>query len=357
MFIGIVPDFPAVQMMQESVPLIFHEDYLRLTQTPGHPESPERVSAIMERLKELSIPLDIRTAPLLDEKDLLRVHSDAHVARVRDFGTGYMDPDTYHHDHTFETSLRAAGGVVRAAEDAVRERRAVFVVPRPPGHHSGRDYNMGFCYFNNVAIAARKLLDEKEDISRVAIVDVDAHHGNGTCDLFHQDRDVLYISTHQWGIFPGTGNHTDVGSGPGEGYTVNLPLMGGAGDPTFSCAASDLVVPILQQYSPDVMFVSLGVDAHLMDPLTSLSLSSPGYISLLSSLADAADTICSGRIIYELEGGYHPRALAEVFSAAVARYAGMGGEVPLRYTDTREASKDSVRLRQFRDVQASYWKV
>jgi acetoin utilization deacetylase AcuC-like enzyme len=339
------------------IPLYYHEDYAQITQTPGHPESPDRVKAIMNLIAELKFPAQIISPDRMDDNYLFKVHDEDHVRKIRDFGVGYMDPDTYHHDGTYAMSLRAAGGVVAATEKSITERRPVFSIPRPPGHHAGINFNMGFCYFNNVALAARKALDSYDEISKVAIIDIDAHHGNGTSDIFARNGDVLYISTHQWGIFPGTGHQNEVGRGPGEGKTVNLPLMGGSGDPSFKECIDEIIAPVTEQFAPDLILVSIGGDSHTMDPLTSLTLSTPGHLEVLSRIKELGDRISHGRIMYELEGGYHPRALAEIFVGAMNQYLDEPMEIPTKYVDTREAIPDNVRIRQFKEVQSSYWKI
>jgi acetoin utilization deacetylase AcuC-like enzyme len=216
---------------------------------------------------------------------------------------------------------------------------------------------MGFCYFNNVALAARMAVQNIEDIRKVAILDIDAHHGNGTNDIFARDPDVLYISTHQWGIFPGTGHQNEIGRGPGEGKTVNLPLMGGSGDPSMIECMDEIIEPIVTQFSPDLILVSIGGDAHTMDPLTSLTLSTPGYLQVISRIKEMGSRISDGRILFELEGGYHPRALAEVFVGAMNLYLEDPLDINTRYTETSEALPDQVRIRQFKEIQSSYWKV
>lgn len=343
-------------MSEARIPLYYHEDYAQITQTPGHPESPDRIKAIMDMITELEFPADIISPDPVKPTDLLKIHDDDHVEKIRDFGVGYMDPDTYHHDRTYDMALRAAGGVVSAMRHAVREREAAFSIPRPPGHHAGFNYNMGFCYFNNVALAAKMAL-EMEDISKVAILDVDAHHGNGTNDIFARDPDILYISTHQWGIFPGTGHQNDVGRGAGEGKNVNIPLMGGSGDPSLIECMKEIVVPVTEQFSPDLILVSIGGDSHIMDPLTSFTLSTPGYLEMMSFIKDLGDKVAGGRIAYELEGGYHPRALAEIFIGTMAKYLDELFQFRTRYTETRETMPDNVRIRQIKEVQSQYWKI
>jgi len=343
-------------MSPEAIPLYHHSDYERHTQGPGHPESPERVKEILRFIRDWKLPVEYMEPVPVDQSDIQLVHSMSHIEKVRDFGVGYMDPDTFHTDETFDHSLRAAGGVLGAARQCVKENRPTFAIPRPPGHHAGFDYNMGFCYFNNVAFAARSIQKEFEDISRVAIVDIDAHHGNGTNDIFYEDPSVLYISTHQWGIFPGTGHFREVGRLKGVGKTVNIPMRWGAGDPTFESSLTEIILPILKQYGPDMVFVSLGVDSHLMDPLTGLTLSSNGFMDINRTLIEYAKKELGFRICFELEGGYHTYSLGEVFAGTMAIAAGMD-DSPMRYIETRDLNGDPNLMSEVKDNIASYWKV
>lgn len=346
-------------MGESSSPLsvFYHPDYERPTQPPGHPECPERVRAIMDLVKRVGIPIEVKGPARITTDDLRLVHVDPHIDRVREFGVGFMDPDTFHFDHTYDTALKAAGGVFGAVSEAYDGKRATFALPRPPGHHAGADYNMGFCYFNNAAMAARKAQREIEGLGKVAIVDIDAHHGNGTCDIFYSDPTVLYISTHQWGIFPGTGHFRETGAGKGEGRTVNLPLNGGSGDMTFQRSYEDIIQPVLAQFSPDLLIVSLGGDSHQMDPLTGLSLSTPGYLYLTKALHEFANKNVQGRICYELEGGYHLKALAEVFAGTMNQTLPEPREMRILYDESREASPDDVRIKEMSEHHSSYWKL
>jgi len=339
------------------IPLYYHEDYVRHEQSPGHPESPERVREILRFVEENRLPVELKGPAEITEGDLQLVHSRRHIEKVRDFGLGYMDPDTFHTEKTYGYSLRAAGGVVEAVRQCIREGRTTFAIPRPPGHHAGSDFNMGFCYFNNVALSARMAQKEFDRINKVAIVDIDAHHGNGTNDIFSEDPSVLYISTHEWGIFPGTGHYSDVGTGKGEGRTVNLPFNGGSGDGTFSASFDEIVMPVLHEFGPDLLLVSFGGDAHLMDPLTTLSLSTPGHIELARRLIDIGRKEVGGRVCFELEGGYHTYALAESFGGAIAYAAGVEPEAPVKFTRTRDEKGDRKVIDLLRNAASNYWKI
>lgn len=337
--------------------VVYSERYLEHRHAGYHPERPERLLSVIEGLKEADLfgeEFLLSPRPARAE-ELLLVHTEGHVRRIRDFGVGWMDPDTFHDVKTYEISLLSAGGGVTAALWSWDEREPAVALLRPPGHHAGPDYNGGFCYFNNIALAAR-ILQKERRAKRVAIVDVDVHHGNGTHDIFLEDPTVLYISTHQWGIYPGTGPLTEVGRGEGQGFTVNLPMNAGHGDGTFRMTFDEVILPILRQFRPDHILVSLGVDAHYMDPLASLSLSSPGYVELLMQLKGLADRSCEGRITFLLEGGYHLEALREVIVGLCMNLVGRGEDATYRFGSVMD-SGDGPHVRSFREQLSSYWRI
>ncbi len=275
--------------------LVHHPRYHEHRQTIGHPEKPERLDAVVERLKGEGLWKEV-LAPEPVEKWLLeKVHTRAYIDTVRNFGEGYMDSDTFVRHQTYSIALLAAGGTVLAARKALETGKPTFALVRPPGHHAGSYHGGGFCYFNNVAMAAESL---RQKVGRVAIVDIDLHHGNGTSDIFRSRKDVLYISTHQGGIYPGTGYVDDLGDGDGLGFNICVPLPGGSGDATFQLFTKRILRPVLTKYGPEAILVSFGGDAHYMDPLGGLSLTSPGYvssfsISLAMSRASMADDLSS----------------------------------------------------------------
>jgi len=299
--------------------LVYHPRYHEHRQTIGHPESPERLDAIVARLKLENLWKDVLTPEPIDRKLLEKVHTPEYIDSVKDFGEGYMDPDTYVRPQTYEIALLAAGGTVLAAEKALETGKPAFALVRPPGHHAGSYHGGGFCYFNNAALAAEEL---RRKVDRVAIVDYDLHHGNGTHDIFYSRDDVLYISTHQSGIFPGTGYIEDLGDGKGEGYNICIPLPGGSGDATFELFVKKILSPVLMKYRPGAIIVSLGADAHYMDPLGGLALTSPGFISISDELLALSRKLCGGAIAFTLEGGYNVKALAEVVAGTVASFEG-----------------------------------
>jgi acetoin utilization deacetylase AcuC-like enzyme len=293
------------------MPVFFHEDFLRHRQTSFHPERPERLERVMQVKDQLELDVEIATPTAATVDQLERVHDGSYLDIIKHFGEGYYDMDTYVRPETYDIAILAAGAGIAAAIDTLRNDRSNIALTRPPGHHSGRNYAGGFCYLNNIAIAARALQAE-EDLKRVAVLDFDVHHGNGTSDVFYKDRSILYISTHQWGIYPGTGRTEAVGEEDGEGFNINVPFRGGAGDSSMKEAMERLVEPVVSEFLPEAILVSLGGDAHYADPLAGLTMSSPGYVDTYLVGHRLAKELGLGGAVYFLEGGYDVDALAEV---------------------------------------------
>jgi acetoin utilization deacetylase AcuC-like enzyme len=286
---------------------------------PQHPESCERLEAIVEKLETLGLMDDYLVPEPASDEEVTRVHSPSYLEFLRGLGEGYLDFDTAFHRKTLEIAYLAAGGAITAARDCLETGTPHFALIRPPGHHAGPDYGGGFCYLNNAALATEAVL---ESVDRAAIIDIDGHHGNGTSDLFCQREDVLYVSFHQWGIFPGTGPPEYVGEGAGEGHVLNFAFPALAGDSSYLGAFQRVVEPVLKAFRPSVLLVSCGVDAHYKDPLTSLTLTSAGYVEVARRILEAAKVLCGGRAVFLLEGGYHHQALAEVVAGIVASFGG-----------------------------------
>lgn len=280
---------------------------------PGHPERVERAEAmqvVAARFAKAGGRI-LKPRQATDD-ELARVHETAYLqelAATRGRAT-MLDPDTFTSPESEEVARAAAGAVLVAVEHVLGgpKRRAVALV-RPPGHHAEPARAMGFCLYNSIAVGAAAA--RANGVARVAIVDYDVHHGNGTQAAFYDDPAVLFISSHQYPFYPGTGAATEIGTGAGTGYTVNLPLEVGATDADFDFIYSQVVVPVLEQFRPEVLLVSAGFDAHERDPLAGMRMTTEGYGQVTARLIAAADALCDGRIVFVAEGGYDTAALAD----------------------------------------------
>jgi acetoin utilization deacetylase AcuC-like enzyme len=273
----------------------------------GHPERPERLIAIGEAIDDFRDRIELSPPRSAQPDEILRVH-DARLLRVLESTRGQplqkLDADTYIAPLSYDVACLAAGSCVDLIRRVMRgEVARGLAAVRPPGHHAESDRSMGFCLFNNVAIAVRALQAE-EAASRILVFDWDVHHGNGTQHSFESDRDVLYISTHQFPFYPGTGDFDEAGSGEGVGSTINIPMPAGCGDPEYIGVLQRIVVPAAIAFEPDVILVSCGFDAHHDDPLASMEISQYGYRAMSTIMRWLADTLCGGRIAFVLEGGY-----------------------------------------------------
>jgi acetoin utilization deacetylase AcuC-like enzyme len=211
---------------------------------------------------------------------------------------------------SFEAALYAAGGVIKATDAVMTgEVNSAFALVRPPGHHATRDKGMGFCLFNNIAIAAKYALD-KYTVKRIAIIDFDVHHGNGTQEAFESNSSVLYVSTHESPLYPGSGSINEIGTGEAKGTKINIPLPAGCGDTEYERCYTEVIVPVVTRFKPELILVSAGYDAHFADDLAMMQLTVSGYGMIVKFIKDLADSLCNGRIILTLEGGYNLNALA-----------------------------------------------
>ncbi len=289
---------------------VYHDIYLEHETTPGHPESPQRLVTIVERLKSGGLypalmPLTPNSAPL---EWLYTIHTPAYVKRVRiscKADGGYLDSmDTPISKRSYEAALVAAGGVLAAVDAVMRgDVRNAFCAVRPPGHHAMPDRAMGFCLFNNVAIGT-KYVQQKYGLSKVLIVDWDVHHGNGTQAAFYEDPTVLYFSTHQYPFYPGTGAESERGHGPGLNFTINVPLPFGSDDQDYLEVFEQQLRPAALAFSPDFIFISAGFDAHENDTLGGMRVTTEGFGKLTRIVKEIADKCCAGRVVSVLEGGY-----------------------------------------------------
>jgi acetoin utilization deacetylase AcuC-like enzyme len=263
-------------------------------------------TGVMEQL----VPIPARPATI---EELARVHSEGYITYVESFaqgGGGHLDPDTAVSEGSYKAALYAAGGLMNAV-DAVLEGEVehAFALVRPPGHHALRWEAMGFCLFNNIAVAARHVIATR-GLERIMIVDFDVHHGNGTQDEFYHDREVLYFSTHQYPFYPGTGAVDEIGDGVGAGVTVNVPLPAYCGDEEYLQAFNEILVPVARRFKPQLMLASAGYDAHWADSISMQQVSTTGYTRMSRTIKGLADELCDGKLVFVLEGGYNLDALA-----------------------------------------------
>ena len=301
-----------------NVALYTHPACLRHQAGPGHPESPARLQAVLEALDDPRFSaLDRHEAPRATREQLARVHDAALIdaifaASPRD-GFVRLDADTAMSADSLEAALRASGAVCAAVDTLIDgDATRAFCAVRPPGHHATRNTAMGFCLFNHVAIGAAHAL--ARGIERVAIVDFDVHHGNGTQDIFWSEPRVLYVSTHQSPLYPGTGTRAETGAG----NIINVPLPPGSGSREFRAAFTQVVLPALHGFQPQLLMISAGFDAHRLDPLADLNLDADDYAWATSELVDIAQKFAFGRIVSSLEGGYSLTALRGSTTAHVA---------------------------------------
>jgi acetoin utilization deacetylase AcuC-like enzyme len=301
------------------VPIWFRHDASLAHDIPGHPERPDRIRALEAEMKRHDwFGCDVRDAPPTERELLLAVHPESHVSFIEEIcarGGGAIDADTYAMEHTWDAVLRAAGGAAALADELLEGARFGVSALRPPGHHAEPTRAMGFCFFNNVAVAAARAASA-HGCERVLILDWDVHHGNGTNEIFHSDPGVLFISIHQSPLYPGTGPASDVGSGAGEGYTVNLPVPPRSGDETYGSLVEHVACPLIAAWEPQLVLVSAGFDAHRRDPLADCMVTEAGYAGMTGSLRRACDAV-GAPLGVVLEGGYDLDALALSMAALV----------------------------------------
>ncbi|MEE8478867.1 MAG: histone deacetylase [Candidatus Neomarinimicrobiota bacterium] len=301
--------------------LITSKKYKEHVTGPGFPESPERLDAIINHLESTRLinELDVVEPNRKDKKFCKLVHDGEYIARVKqacELGASIVDSlDNPISRNSYDTALLAAGGITEAVDRVFTGKAGnAMALLRPPGHHAEKEMAMGFCLFNNVAIAAR-YAQKYYEVEKVTIIDFDVHHGNGTQHIFELDPTVMYISLHQYPFYPGTGSDKETGGGDAKGTTINYPLNAGVGDDEFIDIFDNFLSEKVLMYNPDLIIVSAGFDAHMNDPIGGLSVTTNGFYNISNTIMNLADEVCDGKIISSLEGGYHLKALAESVAA------------------------------------------
>lgn len=343
----------------EIITLIYDQDYLIHTQGQ-HPERKERLEQIIVALDDDDLRGHfemVRPKPASLEQIAL-VHDRGYIRSLEEAcrsGKRFLDMDTYIVPESYDIALLSAGGALVGLEIVMADKGSkAFALNRPPGHHAEHSKAMGFCLFNNIAIAA-EVARHEYGIDRIAIVDWDVHHGNGTQHSFEDSNEVLFISTHQSPAYPGTGSLGEVGRGDGEGYTVNIPLPPGCGDVEYRLCFEKVVIPILDQYQPELLLISAGQDAYHRDPLAGMSLTFDGYYFMAEALTAAAGRWSEGRVLLCLEGGYHLEGQAGAILQVLNALGQWGLPTPEKAPELEPGMHFQRRLVEVIERQKRYW--
>jgi acetoin utilization deacetylase AcuC-like enzyme len=288
--------------------------------TGQHVENAGRLEAIISHLEQTGLrqqltPLKPRAASIAEISQVHDKQYISHIKEVAQKGGGWLDADTVMSAESYQAAIYAAGGVIKATDAVMKgEVGSAFALVRPPGHHATSRRAMGFCLFNNVAIAAKYAL-AKYKLERILIIDFDVHHGNGTQGTFYDDPQVLYLSTHEYPFYPGTGGIEETGSGAGEGSTINIPLPAGCGDAQYAQVFEQIIIPAARRFKPGFILVSAGYDPHWADGLALMQVSVTGFAQMVRFIKELADELCAGHLVFTLEGGYNHKALAASIKA------------------------------------------
>jgi len=336
--------------------LVYDPVYLE-HDTGNHPENPQRVAAIISHLEESGVKKNHILLPPrpASVKELEMVHDPDYISRIKSVaerGGDWLDPDTMMSPKSYKAALYAAGGLLIAVEAVMKEEvNSSFALVRPPGHHATRNQAMGFCIFNNVAIAAKFAL-ANFNIDRVLIVDFDVHHGNGTQEAFYNNSKVLYFSTHQYPFYPGTGWVDEVGSGEGEGYTVNFPMAAGWGDEEYLRAFNEILIPVARRFQPQLILISAGFDPHWADTIAMMQVSITGFAQMVTVLNSLASELCREHLVFTLEGGYNLQVVASAVRATLDVLSGNPQIVdPLGKATGRKPEGFEERIKKIKQMQ------
>ncbi|MCE8423596.1 MAG: histone deacetylase [Candidatus Methanoperedens sp.] len=334
--------------------IVYHPDYLK-HETGIHPERKERLLSIIQHLKKTGLMerLNLIYPRIAEINEIQYIHSPEYIEKTRIYSEQGrpLDQDTVLSKDSYRIALLAAGGAITAVDSVLKELDTIFALVRPPGHHATPYRGMGFCIFNNIAIAARHA--QKKGKKRVLIVDWDVHHGNGTQEAFYADPSVLYFSTHQYPHYPGTGWYNEVGTGNGKGYNINIPLPAGTDDSGFITAFQEILVPAAIEFKPEIILISAGQDASIDDGLADMRLSMNGFMELASIVKSIAKQTCGGKVAAVLEGGYDLDNLAHSVAAVLEVFM---GKEPLR-REHQVSKKIRERLDEIKKVQSEFWRI
>ncbi|MYC78092.1 histone deacetylase [Candidatus Poribacteria bacterium] len=311
--------------MTEKTGFAYHPDYLNHDTGPNHPERPDRLRVSLSALQGSDVWEQLHSIEPTPASvtQLCYAHEPTYPEHIR-YYCEHEAPLTYDTPvvkASFDIAKLSTGGVLRVADAvATGTVKNGFAMVRPPGHHASQNRSMGFCLFNNIAIAAR-YLQREHGVGKVAIVDWDVHHGNGTQDIFYEDETVFFFSIHQSPLYPGTGSSYEQGSGKARGTTLNVPMLAGSGDQEYVSVFTDVLIPALRDFSPEIVLISAGFDAHYLDPLAGTELTADGFSTLTDLILELAEETASGRVVSALEGGYSLEGISESVVAHVERLA------------------------------------